>query len=251
MNETLVTTPRLSVVVPVKNEAGNVAPLIAEIEAACAPLGAFEIIYVNDGSTDDTPRILADLARSKPHLRVLEHKSSCGQSAAVRSGARAAKAPIIVTIDGDGQNDPAYIPALVAALDAGGAQTGMAAGQRVGRKDTGFKRVQSRLANAVRGFVLSDGTRDTGCGLKAIRREVYLSLPYFDALHRFMPALVKRDGYEIALVDVKDRPRLTGVSNYGFFDRLWVGMADLAGVAWLCRRRRKIADVKEIKSHAG
>lgn len=251
MNETLVTTPRLSVVVPVKNEAGNVAPLIAEIEAACAPLGAFEIIYVNDGSTDDTPRILADLARSKPHLRVLEHKSSCGQSAAVRSGARAAKAPIIVTIDGDGQNDPAYIPALVAALDAGGAQTGMAAGQRVGRKDTGFKRVQSRLANAVRGFVLSDGTRDTGCGLKAIRREVYLSLPYFDALHRFMPALVKRDGYAIALVDVKDRPRLTGVSNYGFFDRLWVGMADLAGVAWLCRRRRKIADVKEIKSHAG
>lgn len=251
MNETPVTTPRLSVVVPVKNEAGNVAPLIAEIEAACAPLGAFEIIYVNDGSTDDTPRILADLARSKPHLRVLEHKSSCGQSAAVRSGARAAKAPIIVTIDGDGQNDPAYIPALVAALDTGGAQTGMAAGQRVGRKDTGFKRVQSRLANAVRGFVLSDGTRDTGCGLKAIRREVYLSLPYFDALHRFMPALVKRDGYEIALVDVKDRPRLTGVSNYGFFDRLWVGMADLAGVAWLCRRRRKIADVKEIKSHAG
>lgn len=251
MNETPVTPPRLSVVVPVKNEAGNVAPLIAEIEAACAPLGAFEIIYVNDGSTDDTPRILADLARSKPHLRVLEHKSSCGQSAAVRSGARAAKAPIIVTIDGDGQNDPAYIPALVAALDAGGAQTGMAAGQRVGRKDTGFKRVQSRLANAVRGFVLSDGTRDSGCGLKAIRREVYLSLPYFDALHRFMPALVKRDGYAIALVDVKDRPRLTGVSNYGFFDRLWVGMADLAGVAWLCRRRRKIADVKEIKSHAG
>ncbi len=251
MNETPVAALRLSVVVPVKNEAGNVAPLIAEIEAACAPLGAFEIIYVNDGSTDDTPRILADLAKSKPHLRVLEHKSSCGQSAAVRSGARAATAPIIVTIDGDGQNDPAYIPALVAALDAGGPQTGLAAGQRVGRKDTGFKKFQSRTANAVRGFVLSDGTRDTGCGLKAIRRDVYLSLPYFDALHRFMPALVKRDGYAIALVDVKDRPRLTGVSNYGFFDRLWVGMADLAGVAWLCRRRRKIADVKEIKTHAG
>ena len=251
MNETPIKTPRLSVVVPVKNEAGNVAPLIAEIEAACAPLGAFEIIYVNDGSTDDTPRILAELARTKPHLRVLEHKSSCGQSAAVRSGARAATAPIIVTIDGDGQNDPAYIPALIAALDGGGAQTGLAAGQRVGRKDTGFKKFQSRMANAVRGFVLSDGTRDTGCGLKAIRRDVYLSLPYFDALHRFMPALVKRDGYAIALVDVKDRPRLTGVSNYGFFDRLWVGMADLAGVAWLCRRRRKIADVKEIKSHAG
>ena len=243
--------PRVSVVVPVKNEAGNIAPLIAEIEAACAALGPFEIIYVNDGSTDETPRVLADLAQAKPHLRVLEHAASCGQSAAVRSGARAAKAPIIVPIDGDGQNDPAYIPALVAALDAGGPRTGLAAGQRVGRKDTGFKRFQSRTANAVRGFVLKDGTRDTGCGLKAVRRDVYLALPYFDALHRFMPALVKRDGFEVALVDVKDRPRLTGVSNYGFFDRLWVGIGDLMGVAWLCRRRRRIAQVKEVTDHAG
>ena len=243
--------PRLSVVVPVKNEAGNVAPLIAEIEAACATLAPFEIIYVNDGSTDATPAILNDLMQTKPHLRVLTHKQSCGQSAAVRSGVHAASAAIIVTIDGDGQNDPAYIPALVEALEKGGASTGLAAGQRVGRKDTGFKKMQSRIANAVRGWVLKDGTRDTGCGLKAIRRHVYLSLPYFDALHRFMPALVKRDGYDVALVDVKDRPRLTGVSNYGFFDRLWVGMGDLMGVAWLCRRRRKIADVKEEKIHAG
>lgn len=243
--------PRVSVVVPVKNEAGNIAPLIAEIEAACAALGPFEIIYVNDGSTDETPRVLADLAKAKPHLRVLAHAASCGQSAAVRSGARAAKAPIIVTIDGDGQNDPAYIPALVAALDAGGPLTGLAAGQRVGRKDTGFKRFQSRTANAVRGFVLKDGTRDTGCGLKAVRRDVYLALPYFDALHRFMPALVKRDGFDVALVDVKDRPRLTGVSNYGFFDRLWVGIGDLMGVAWLCRRRCRIAQVKEVTDHAG
>ena len=243
--------PRLSVVVPVKNEAGNVAPLIAEIEAACAALAPFEIIYVNDGSTDATPTILNDLMQTKPHLRVLMHKTSCGQSAAVRSGAHAASAPIIVTIDGDGQNDPAYIPALVNALEQGGAKTGLAAGQRVGRKDTGFKKMQSRIANAVRGWVLKDGTRDTGCGLKAIRRTVYLNLPYFDALHRFMPALVKRDGYDVALVDVKDRPRLTGVSNYGFFDRLWVGMGDLMGVAWLCRRRRKIADVKEVQHHAG
>lgn len=243
--------PRVSVVVPVKNEAGNIAPLIAEIEAACAALGPFEIIYVNDGSTDETPRILVDLAKAKPYLRVLAHAASCGQSAAVRSGARAAKAPIIVTIDGDGQNDPAYIPALVAALDAGGPLTGLAAGQRVGRKDTGFKRFQSRTANAVRGFVLKDGTRDTGCGLKAVRRDVYLALPYFDALHRFMPALVKRDGFDVALVDVKDRPRLTGVSNYGFFDRLWVGIGDLMGVAWLCRRRRRIAQVKEVTDHAG
>lgn len=243
--------PRVSVIVPVKNEAGNIAPLIAEIETACAGLAPFEIIYVNDGSTDETPKILAELARTKPHLRVLEHAASCGQSAAVRSGARTARAPILVTIDGDGQNDPAYIPDLVAALDRGGATTGLAAGQRVGRKDTGFKRFQSRAANAVRGFVLKDGTRDTGCGLKAVRREVYLGLPYFDALHRFMPALVKRDGYDVALVDVKDRPRLTGVSNYGFFDRLWVGIGDLMGVAWLCRRRRKIAQVKEVTSHAG
>ena len=243
--------PRLSVVVPVKNEAGNVAPLIAEIEAACTALGPFEIIYVNDGSTDSTPTILTDLMKTKPHLRVLTHKQSCGQSAAVRSGVHAASAPIIVTIDGDGQNDPAYIPALVEALEKGGASTGLAAGQRVGRKDTGFKKIQSRIANAVRGWVLKDGTRDTGCGLKAIRRHVYLNLPYFDALHRFMPALVKRDGYDVALVDVKDRPRLTGVSNYGFFDRLWVGMGDLMGVAWLCRRRRKIAAVKEEKIHAG
>jgi dolichol-phosphate mannosyltransferase len=244
-------TPIISVIVPVKNEAGNVAPLIAEIEAACATLTPFEIIYVNDGSTDATPAILNDLMATKPHLRVLTHQSSCGQSAAVRSGAHAARAPIIVTIDGDGQNDPAYIPALIAALDKGGAQTGLAAGQRVGRKDTGFKRVQSRIANTVRSLVLKDGTRDTGCGLKAVRRQVYLNLPYFDALHRFMPALVKRDGYDIALVDVKDRPRLTGVSNYGFFDRLWVGIGDLMGVAWLCRRRKKIADVREVKSHAG
>lgn len=243
--------PRISVVVPVKNEAGNIAPLIAEIEAACETLAPFEIIYVNDGSTDETPQVLAALAQTKPHLRVLEHKASCGQSAAVRSGARAARGAILVTIDGDGQNDPAYIPALVAALDDGGAKTGLAAGQRVGRKDTGFKKVQSRIANAVRGFVLKDGTRDTGCGLKAVRRDVYLGLPYFDALHRFMPALVKRDGYDVALVDVKDRPRLTGVSNYGFFDRLWVGIGDLMGVAWLCRRRRKIADVKELSTHAG
>lgn len=243
--------PRVSVVVPVKNEAGNIAPLIAEIEAACTALGPFEIIYVNDGSTDETLRVLTDLAKAKPHLRVLEHAASCGQSAAVRSGARAAKAPIIVTIDGDGQNDPAYIPALVAALDAGGPRAGLAAGQRVGRKDTGFKRFQSRTANAVRGFVLKDGTRDTGCGLKAVRRDVYLALPYFDALHRFMPALVKRDGFDVALVDVKDRPRLTGVSNYGFFDRLWVGIGDLMGVAWLCRRRRRIAQVKEVTDHAG
>jgi len=168
----------------------------------------------------------------------------------VRTGARAACGAILVTMDGDGQNDPAYIPALVAALAAGGEGVGLVAGQRLGRKDTGFKRWQSRAANAVRARVLKDGTRDTGCGLKAIRREVYLSLPYFDALHRFMPALVKREGFGIAYVDVVDRPRLTGRSNYGFLDRLWVGILDLYGVWWLLRRRRRVPVIREIATDA-
>jgi glycosyltransferase involved in cell wall biosynthesis len=238
--------PAVSVVVPVRNEAGNIAPLVAEIEAACRPLGPFEVVYVNDGSTDATPATLAELAAARPWLHAVSHARSCGQSAAVRTGVRRARAPVVVTIDGDGQNDPAYIPKLVAALEAAGPRAGLAAGQRLGRKDTGFKKLQSRIANAVRGAVLRDGTRDTGCGLKAVRREVYLALPYFDALHRFMPALVRREGYDVVLVDVVDRPRLTGVSNYGFFDRLWVGILDLMGVWWLIRRRRAVPDVKDL-----
>lgn len=238
--------PVVTVVVPVRNEAGNVGPLVSELEAALTPLGPFEVIYVDDGSTDDTPAALSRLRASRPWLRQLRHEASCGQSAAVRSGVRAARAPVVATIDGDGQNDPAYIPALIAALQSAGPSAGIAAGQRLGRKDTGFKKMQSRIANAVRGRVLKDGTRDTGCGLKAFRRDVYLALPYFDALHRFMPALVRREGLEVVLVDVVDRPRLTGVSNYGFFDRLWVGILDLAGVWWLIRRRRAVPQVREI-----
>jgi len=233
-------TIEVSVVVPVRNEAGNVAPLIGEIEAALSGRHSFEVIYVDDGSSDGTAAELAKLAAAKPWLTVLRHEFSCGQSCAVRSGARVARGSIVVTLDGDGQNDPAYIPALVQKLHDSGAQTGLVAGQRIGRKDTGFKRWQSKTANAIRGRVLRDGTRDTGCGLKAVRRDVYLALPYFDALHRFMPALVKREGYEIAHVDVVDRPRLTGQSNYGFFDRLWVGIVDLMGVWWLIRRRRRV-----------
>jgi len=152
-----------------------------------------------------------------------------------------------VTLDGDGQNDPAFIPRLLEKLEASGVQCGLVQGQRVGRKDTGFKKLQSRIANSVRGSILQDGTRDTGCGLKCFRRDVYLALPYFDALHRFMPALVKREGYSIALVDVVDRPRLTGVSNYGFFDRLWVGIVDLMGVRWLIRRRKRVPQAEEIR----
>ena len=237
--------PTVAVVVPVRNEAGNIEPLVNEIAAALAELAPFEVIYVNDGSSDATGAELTRLAASRPWLRQLSHAQSCGQSAAVRSGVRAARAPVIVTIDGDGQNNPAFIPALVAALAEAGSGCGIVQGQRVGRKASGFKRFQSRAANRIRGWVLQDGTRDTGCGLKCFPRDVYLALPYFDALHRFMPALVKREGFVVAHIDVVDRERHSGVSNYGFFDRLWVGAADLAGVRWLIRRRKRVPDVRE------
>ncbi len=239
----LSSAPRISVVVPVKNEALNILPLVEEIEHACAPLAPFEVVYVDDGSTDATGEQLLNARAKRSWLRVVRHEASCGQSAAVRSGVLIARAPIIVTLDGDGQNDPAFIPQLVAALDD--SSVGLVAGQRLGRKGAG-KRWQSRIANGVRARVLKDGTRDTGCGLKAFRREVYLRLPYFDALHRFMPALVKREGYKIAHVDVVDRPRHAGQSNYGLFDRLWVGILDLAGVWWLIRRRRRVPVAQEI-----
>ena len=235
---------RVSVVVPVRNEADNVLPLLEEIERACATLSPFEVIYVDDGSTDATVPELEKARVTRPWLRILRHKASCGQSAAVRTGVMAARSRLVATLDGDGQNDPAFIPQLVAALD--NPRVALVAGQRVGRKDGPYKKWQSRIANGVRGRVLKDGTRDTGCGLKAFRRDVYLSLPYFDALHRFMPALVKRDGFEIAHVDVIDRPRHAGRSNYGLFDRLWVGILDLAGVWWLIRRRRSLPVVQEI-----
>ncbi len=243
MSETQPQQPLLSVVVPVRNEVGNIAPLLADIEAACAVLGAFEVVYVDDGSSDGTAAALIALAATKPWLRIVTHAQSCGQSAAVRTGVRHARADIVATLDGDGQNDPAFIPSMLAALRQGGAAAGLVQGQRVGRKDTRFKKLQSRIANGVRGKILKDSTRDTGCGLKCFRREAYLALPYFDALHRFMPALVVREGYEVLHVEVRDRPRLTGVSNYGFFDRLWVGILDLAGVWWLIRRRKRVPTV--------
>jgi dolichol-phosphate mannosyltransferase len=238
--------PRVSIVVPVKNEAPNVLPLVREIERACATLSPFEVIYVDDGSTDETLAELARARAARPWLRVMRHDSSYGQSAAVRTGVRAARAPIVATLDGDGQNNPAFIPELVAALERGGERAALAAGQRVARKDGTFKSWQSRIANGVRGRILKDGTRDTGCGLKAFRKEVYLTLPYFDALHRFMPALVKREGFDIAHVDVVDRPRRAGRSNYGMFDRLWVGILDLGGVWWLIRRRRQAPHSTEV-----
>jgi dolichol-phosphate mannosyltransferase len=244
-------SPAVTIVVPVRNEADNVAPLIAEIDAALDGRWPYEIIYVNDGSTDATGDVLLGLMKHRGNLRQLRHAESCGQSAAVRSGVRAARGKIVATLDGDGQNDPSFLPALLAAVEKAGGRVGLAAGQRVGRKDTSFKRLQSRIANGVRGSILRDGTRDTGCGLKAFQRDAFLMLPYFDGLHRFLPALMRREGYEIAYVDVKDRPRRSGVSNYGFFDRLWIGIMDLAGVWWLIRRKKKQPVITEVTSDAG
>ena len=242
--------PAVAVVVPLRNEAGNVAPLIEEIAAALAGR-AFEIVCVNDGSSDATEAELIAAMRTRPYLRQIKHRVSCGQSAAVRTGVAAARAPLVATLDGDGQNDPKFVPLLLDAVAHGGARVGLAAGQRVGRKASGFKRLQSRIANGVRGAILRDGTRDTGCGLKAFRRDAFLALPYFDGLHRFLPALVRRDGFDVVYVDVVDRERRHGVSNYGMWDRLWVGILDLAGVWWLVRRRRRVPQVSEVERDAG
>jgi dolichol-phosphate mannosyltransferase len=239
----------VSIVVPVRNEAGNVAPLIAEIAAALDGRWRYEIIYVNDGSTDATPEHLAEIMKQRGNLRRIDHAVSSGQSAAVRTGVRVARGAIVATLDGDGQNNPAFLPDLIAAVQNADGRIGLAAGQRIGRKATGFKKLQSRIANGVRNAILRDGTRDTGCGLKAFRRDVFLVMPYFDGLHRFLPALVRREGYDIAYVDVIDRPRHSGVSNYGFFDRLWIGIMDLAGVWWLIRRKKPTPVATEVMSH--
>src|SRR5215210_2470653 len=194
--------PAVSVVVPVRNEADNVRPLTDEIAAALDGRWSFEVVYVNDGSSDGTEAALIALKSERPWLRQIKHASSCGQSAAVRSGVAAARAPLVATLDGDGQNDPSFIPALLQAFGQGGASIGLVAGQRVGRRSGAYKKLQSRIANAVRSAILRDGTRDSGCGLKVFRRDAFLTLPYFDALHRFLPALFRREGYSIGYVDV-------------------------------------------------
>jgi len=245
-NSTAANVPAVSVVVPVRNEAENVRALTDEIATALIDRWNFELVYVNDGSTDDTEIAINSLKAERPWLRQIKHAASCGQSAAVRSGVAAARAPIVATLDGDGQNDPSFIPALLNALEQGGEHMGLVAGQRVGRRSGAFKKIQSRIANGVRGAILRDGTRDSGCGLKVFRRDVFLSLPYFDALHRFLPALMRREGYGIGYVDVIDRPRAHGTSNYGLWDRLWVGILDLAGVWWLVRRRKRVPQVSEV-----
>ena len=234
--------PRLSVVIPAKDEAGSVAAQLDELDRVLRPLAPFEVVYVVDGSTDDSLRQLARADR--PWLRVIVHEACCGKSAAILTGVRAARADIVATLDGDGQNDPRYLLDLVAALEAGGPDVGLAVGQRTRRGDGRFKLVQSRVANRVRRAILADDTRDTACGHKAFRRHVFLSLPFFDALHRFLPALVRREGFGIVHVDVVDRPRTAGRSHYGFVDRLTGGLLDLAGVWWLLRRRRRLPKIR-------
>jgi dolichol-phosphate mannosyltransferase len=231
----------LSVVVPVKNEEENVLPLLEEIHAALAAKPDFEVVYVDDCSTDRTLVVLKEAQVKFPKLRIVRHTgSSCGQSRAIATAVHAAKGDWIVTLDGDGQNDPADIPKLLERINAWswkGVETlNLVAGIRAKRQDTWSKRISSRLANRIRQGLLHDGVTDTGCGLKAIRREAFLRLPYFDHMHRYLPALIRRDGGAIETVLVNHRPRVRGVSNYGFFDRLWVGISDLIGVMWLMRR---------------
>jgi glycosyltransferase involved in cell wall biosynthesis len=241
--------PELSLVIPMHEEAGNVGPLLQEIAAALGGRYRYEVICVDDASADATPAELeAELAR-RPELRVLRHRPRAGKAAAMRSGARAARGPLVVLMDGDRQNDPADVPGLIEDLRAarrGEPRTVLAAGQRVKRADTWLRHASSRLANGIRGAVLKDGTRDAGCGLKAIDREMLLALPYFDGQHRFLAALVKAQGGQVVLRDVADRPRLVGRAKYGVWNRLWVGIGDMLAVAWLIRRSHLPAEVQRI-----
>ncbi|WP_181702807.1 glycosyltransferase family 2 protein [Chthonobacter albigriseus] len=235
----------VSVVIPAKDEKDNLAILIREIHAALADR-RHEVVVVDDGSTDGTGELLAAMMADGKPVRHVRHERPCGQSAAVRSGVLKARGAVVCTIDGDGQNNPAYIPALVDALLKAGPTVAIAAGQRLKRTDGFWKKYASRFANSLRGAILQDGTRDSGCGLKAVRREVFLMLPYFDGWHRFLPALVIREGYGVTHVDVVDRSRMHGKSNYGIFDRGLRGALDLFGVWWLRKRRRKIPMISEV-----
>jgi|SRR5579859_3281679 len=229
----------LSVVIPARNEAPNVAPLVAEIRRALDGRVSYEIVYVDDGSRDATVPEARRIAAEFPDLRLIRHQASCGQSTAILTGVKAARADWIATLDADGQNDPADIPALweIARVSPASPPL-MVAGQRQKRRDTWSKRWASRAANAIRRTLLGDGTPDTGCGLKLFRRDVLLDLPRFDHMHRFLPALVLREGGKVVSVPVNHRPRERGQSNYGVLDRLWVGIVDLLGVMWLMRRAK-------------
>jgi dolichol-phosphate mannosyltransferase len=242
-----VSTPDLSVVVPVFNERDNVPTLVDEIVNALRGRIAFEIVYVDDHSRDDTLAVLTSLLARVPELRVLHHVTQSGQSTAVRNGVKAARGGWIATLDGDGQNDPADIPKLLEARTAADAQTKLFAGWRVQRRDTGSKRLASKLANALRSRLLRDATPDTGCGIKLFEREAFLDLPYFDHMHRYLPALMQRAGWNTQSVPVNHRPRSAGVSKYNNLQRALVGIADLRGVAWLIRRAKRSV-VEEISN---
>jgi len=236
----------LSVVVPVCNEAENVEPLAREIDAALQGR-AYEMIFVDDGSTDETAANLKKLKSSLPALRVLSHSFRSGQSAAVASGVRAARAAWVATLDGDGQNDPADIPKLIAARDSNegrGVQLFMG-NRRASRKDTAWRRMQSRIANGVRSGMLGDDTPDTGCGIKLFDRAVFMDLPRFDHMHRFLPALFQRHGARVISVPVSHRERTRGTSKYGMLNRAFVGIVDIVGVLWLRRRYKPGLLVRE------
>jgi len=239
-----ISIPEISILVPVMNEQGNIRPLIDEIAAVYAGR-PFEIIYVNDASTDGTSADLADAQKHIPQLRVLHHQNRSGQSAAVRTALLAAKAPLIAVLDGDGQNIPSDLPALEAALLAARPARGMAGGVRVTRKDTALRRQASAVARWLRRSLLKDDHPDSGCGLKVVDRDIFVNLPFFNHMHRFMPALVRREGGCVIAVPVGHRMRARGLSKYGILDRLLVGISDMLGVIWLLRRMPKTGKVIE------
>lgn len=236
--------PEISVVVPVFDEEGNVSDLAREIAAAFEGQ-AYEMIFVDDASRDGTLHALMRLKPELPALRVLSHQSNAGQSRALRTGAEAARGAILVTLDGDGQNDPADAPALVQRLRAGGRELGLVGGMRLRRQDSWSKRMGSRIGNGVRRRLLRDDAVDTGCGLKAMWREAFLRFPYFDHMHRFLPALAKREGLKTDFVEVRHRPRASGQSKYTNWRRLKASLGDLAGVVWLLGRARSPGAIRE------
>ncbi len=233
--------PDLSVVVPVFNERDNIPPLLAEIVAALRGRADFEIVYVDDASKDDSLAVLTNAKATCPELRVLRHLSQSGQSTAIRTGVKAARGSWIATLDGDGQNDPADIPKLLAMRAESPDAIKLYAGWRVNRQDSGSKRWASKWANAIRSRLLRDDTPDTGCGIKLFERAAFLDLPYFDHMHRYLPALMQRAGWRVLSVPVNHRARGTGVSKYNNLNRALVGIADLRGVGWLIRRSKRTA----------
>ena len=238
------TSPQLSVVVPVHDEQANVAALLAEIAATLRGRLDWEAVFVDDLSSDDTLAVLEGLKAGYPELRVLAHRSQCGQSTAVHNGVRAARAEWVATLDGDGQNDPGDIPRLLAERDRIAPSVRLLAGWRVNRQDSGSKRWASRWANAIRARLLHDDTPDTGCGIKLFEREAFLALPYFDHMHRYLPALMQRAGWSTVSVPVNHRPRASGASKYTNWGRAVVGVRDLFGVSWLIARSRRTVVVE-------